>query len=89
MSGNKLSSLSAEVGALRKLHRLIADGNLLTSIPGDRGAACISPMQWTAAHWELLTMRVLHCIDLSQLIQRAFIQAFNAQLGAYTWSISA
>lgn len=34
VSGNKLSSLSAEVGSLRKLHRLIADNNLLTSIPG-------------------------------------------------------
>ena len=34
VSGNKLSSLSAKVGALRKLHRLIADNNLLTSIPG-------------------------------------------------------
>ena len=41
MSGNKLSSLSAEVGSLRKLHRLIADGNLLTSIPGD-GLLCAS-----------------------------------------------
>ena len=35
VSGNKLSSLSAEVGSLRKLHRLIADNNLLTSIPGN------------------------------------------------------
>ena len=43
VSGNKLSSLSAEVGSLRKLHRLIADGNLLTSIPGKGVAACIIP----------------------------------------------
>ena len=42
VSGNKLSSLSAEVGSLRKLHRLIADGNLLTSIPGKGWAACIN-----------------------------------------------
>ena len=63
MSFNKLSSLSAEVGSLRKLHRLIADGNLLTSIPGKEGAACITPMLWTAASWEVLTTCVLHCID--------------------------
>ena len=49
MSGNKLSSLSAEVGSLRKLHRLIADGNLLTSIPGE-GVGCLhqSPQQTAA-----------------------------------------
>lgn len=41
VSGNKLSSLSAEVGSLRKLHRLIADNNLLTSIPGTSPPQCI------------------------------------------------
>ena len=45
MSGNKLSSLSAEVGSLRKLHRLIADGNLLTSIPGNRTLPASPPRQ--------------------------------------------
>ena len=34
VSGNRLSGLSAEVGHLRKLHRLVADNNALTSIPG-------------------------------------------------------
>ena len=44
MSGNKLSSLSAEVGALRKLHRLIADNNMLTSIPGVASSICLSSL---------------------------------------------
>lgn len=34
VSGNKLAGLTSEIGSLRKLHRLVADNNLLTSIPG-------------------------------------------------------
>ena len=34
VSGNKLAGLTSEIGSLRKLHRLVADSNLLTSIPG-------------------------------------------------------
>ena len=33
MSGNRLAGLPREVGALAKLHRLVADGNLLTALP--------------------------------------------------------
>ena len=38
--GNRLAGLSPEVGALRKLHRLVADNNALTSLPGARFARC-------------------------------------------------
>jgi Leucine-rich repeat (LRR) protein len=41
VAGNRLAGLSPEVGALRKLHRLVADNNALTSLPGARTPPCI------------------------------------------------
>ena len=33
MAGNRLAALPRELGALAKLHRLVADGNALTALP--------------------------------------------------------
>lgn len=44
VSGNRLAGLSAEVGSLRKLHRLVADNNALASIPG---TAALGVTVWT------------------------------------------
>ena len=87
VSGNKLSSLSAEVGSLRKLHRFIADNNLLTSIPGSSQLLnpATAPVSVGTARSPVLQMSSGHAVMAWHSRQQGALQSQDTLCGRRGW----